>query len=346
MAFVKETWYVAGWSEEISREMLSRKLCNEQILFYRKRDGSPVAIADLCPHRFIPLSRGKLLGDNVECAYHGLAFDCSGKCIDNPHGAGVIPQAAQVRSYPLTEQYGLVWIWMGDPANADPARVPELPWLTDTKRYSQSHGTILLNANHLLVLDNLTDLSHAGFIHENTLESREIAKASLEVSEANGRIWVKQFVPSMSIPPIFANTQGLTGQMDHWLEMRCDPPGVMVTFFGVTQPGRPREEGLGTYNPNLITPETETTTHYFWATARDFAIHDKDLTAKINAGARYAFEEEDRPVIEEQQRILGTRDLMDLKPVLLPNDRGSGQARRIIKRMLDAEAACPGLVAA
>ena len=337
MEFVRNSWYAAGWSEDISRTFLSRMLLNEQILFYRKEDGTPCAIADLCPHRFIPLSMGKLVGDNVECIYHGLSFNCAGECVDNPHGKGVIPKAAKVRTYPLTERYGLVWIWMGDPERADPSLVPDYHWLTDPVNYRQAHGTIKLKANYLLVMDNLTDLSHAGFVHEQTLEPRELARASYDVTEENGQIWTKQFVPSMPIPPLFAVVKGFTGEMDHWLEMRCDPPGCMITFYGVTHPGRPRAEGWGTFNPNIITPETDSTTHYFWATARDFDLNDEEMTRQFEAGAAYAFEHEDRPVIEAQQKVLAGRELMDLKPVLLQNDQGSGRARRIIERRIKDE---------
>lgn len=339
MEYIRNTWYAAGWSEEISREMLSRKYLNEQVLLYRKEDGTPVAIADLCPHRFIPLSMGKLVGDDVECLYHGLAFNCAGECVNNPHGNGLIPKAARVRAYPTTEQYGLVWIWMGDAEKADPSLVPDFHWLSDTKNYRQVHGTISLKANYLLVMDNLTDLSHAGFVHERTLEPRELAKASYEVIEEGGRVWTKQFVPSMPIPPLFTVVKGFTGEMDHWLEMRCDPPGCMITYYGVTMPGMPREEGWGTFNPNIITPETDSTTHYFWATARDFDLDDEEMTKNFEIGAGYAFENEDRPVIEAQQKVLQGRELMDLKPVLLQNDQGSGRARRIINRRIKEERA-------
>ncbi|MDF0546644.1 aromatic ring-hydroxylating dioxygenase subunit alpha [Sphingobium sp. H39-3-25] len=339
MEFVRNTWYAAGWSEEISRTMLPRTFLNEPVLLYRKEDGTPVAIADLCPHRFVPLSLGKLVGDTVECLYHGLAFDCTGKCVDNPHGNGLIPKAARVRSYPLTEQYGLVWIWMGDPVLADPALVPDFVWLNTPEKYRAVHGTINLKANYLLVMDNLTDLSHAGFVHVTTLEPRELAKASYEVIEEEGRVWTKQFVPSMPVPPLMNIVKGFTGVLDHWLEMRCDPPGCMITYYGFTTPGRPREEGWGTYNPNIITPETDNTTHYFWGSARDFDLDDEEITQKFEVGAAYAFEHEDRPIIEAQQKILQGRELMDLKPVLLQNDQGSGRARRIITRKIKEERA-------
>lgn len=337
MSFIRNTWYAAGWSEDVTRALMARTFLNEPVLLYRKEDGTPCAIGDLCPHRFVPLSMGKLVGDNVECQYHGLMFDCNGACVANPHGVGFIPKAARVKAYPLTEQYGLVWIWMGEPELADPALVPDYHWLTDTARYREVHGTLRVEANYLLMMDNLTDLSHAGFVHETTLEPRELAKASYDVSEINGEIWTKQFVPSMPVPALMTAVKGFTGVLDHWLEMRCVPPGCMITFYGFTSPGKSRAEGWGTYNPNIITPETDTSTHYFWAVARDFDLDDEEMSKKFEAGAAYAFDNEDRPIIEAQQRALGSRELMSMKPVLLQNDHGSGRARRVIELRIAEE---------
>ncbi|MFX6857786.1 hypothetical protein ABTH71_20815, partial [Acinetobacter baumannii] len=76
-----------------------------------------------------------------------------------------------------------------------------------------------------------------------------------------------------------------------------------ITFYGVTEPGKTREEGWGTYNPKIIPPETEATTHYVWAIARDFDLDDDAMSEAFAEGAGYAFEHEDRPVIEAQQRV-------------------------------------------
>lgn len=340
--FVRNTWYAAAWSDEIGRKLFSRRLLNVPVVLYRKEDGAVCALNDRCPHRFAPLSVGKLVGDDVECLYHGLRFDCRGICTDNPNAGGVIPRAARVQSYPVVERWGLVWIWMGDPDRADSSSIPEFPWLVDKDRYTETHGTLKIKSNYLLVLDNLTDLSHASFVHVNTFEPREMARTPFKVSEQNGQIWTRVFIPSMEVPQFFTLVKGLTGRMDHWLEMRCDPPGCMVTFYGVTPPGKTREEGYGTYDPNIITPETDCTTHYFWASSRDFDLADEAMTRASHEGAVYAFENEDIPILEAQQAGLGAVDLMDLKPVLLLNDAASGRARRVIERRLREEAEAAG----
>src|SRR5215469_3217534 len=113
-AFMRNAWYVAAWDREVTRDLLSVQVLGERIVLYRTECGTPVALEDACPHRKLPLSMGRIHGDHVECGYHGLTFDCEGACVRAP-GSPRIPQGAKVRSYPLAERYGLLWIWMGEP---------------------------------------------------------------------------------------------------------------------------------------------------------------------------------------------------------------------------------------
>ncbi|MBB1163233.1 Rieske 2Fe-2S domain-containing protein, partial [Aquariibacter albus] len=126
MSYLKNAWVVAALSSEVGPEALfHRTLLDTPVLIYRKADGTPVALHDRCPHRFAPLHLGRRIGDEVACLYHALRFDCSGQCTHNPHGNGQIPAAAQVRSFPLLERHGFLWIWMGEPAAARPEALPD-----------------------------------------------------------------------------------------------------------------------------------------------------------------------------------------------------------------------------
>jgi len=116
MIFLKNAWYVAALSPEVGREPKAVRLLGEAVVLYRTQDGAAVALEDACPHRKLPLSMGRIKGDAIECGYHGLTFDCSGACIDAATQAR-IPPFAKVRSYPVQDKYGLLWIWMGDPAH-------------------------------------------------------------------------------------------------------------------------------------------------------------------------------------------------------------------------------------
>lgn len=345
MKFLRNAWYAGAWAEEIGRTLFERRMLNESVLMYRSEDGKAVAMSNACPHRFAPMHLGKLVGDTVECPYHGLTFDAAGRCVDNPHGDGSIPRAAKLHVYPVEERHGLIWIWMGDPAKADASRIADYSCLTDTAQYTASHGYIKLNANYQLVMDNLTDLSHASFVHQTTLEPRETARHKFEVKEEDGKIFTRQWCADNPITPLFSKVLDREGLCDHWLEMRYVPPCSMMTYYGMTDCGRPREEGWSTLNPNIITPETDTTTHYFWATSRNFDLQNEGLSAAFREGARYAFEHEDRPMLESQQALIGSTDLMSLRPVLLVNDAGSVRVRRLLNQLMEQEQGDPNLPA-
>ena len=123
--FLKNAWYVAAWDHEITRDLQQIIVLGEKICTFRSEAGDLVALEDACPHRKLPLSHGRIKGDTVECGYHGLTFNCVGQCVWAP-GAGGIPSNAKVHAYPLHEKYGLVWIWMGNPALADPDEIFEI----------------------------------------------------------------------------------------------------------------------------------------------------------------------------------------------------------------------------
>lgn len=123
--FLRNYWYVCAWHEELGRDILARTLCGEQAILFRQEDGTPVALEDRCCHRYVPLSQGKLIGGVVQCGYHGLEFDHTGACVRVP-GQSKVPPGARVRSYPVVEKFCFVWIWMGNPAEADEAAIPDM----------------------------------------------------------------------------------------------------------------------------------------------------------------------------------------------------------------------------
>lgn len=335
MSFIRNTWYAAAWGEEIGRSLLPRTLLEEPLVFFRREDGTVAAMQDRCPHRIVPLSMGRLIGDDVECLYHGMRFNSQGRCVANPNGTGIIPPAARVQSYRVEERHNVVWIWMGDQNLADPGQIPDLHWMVEPDRYAETHGATKLPAGYMLVVDNLMDLRHVVFLHQG-LEPREHALAPIRDSEDDeGRVWSRITRDACNPPSFFATR--MQGKVDHWQEILCYPPGSLVIFYGVTDPGKPREEGLETFNISLVTPETTKSSHYLWASARNFDLEDAALTAGLNEASRHAFAFEDAPVLEAQQRLIGDGDLMDFNPVLISNDVAAARVRRIVKRRLEQE---------
>jgi phenylpropionate dioxygenase-like ring-hydroxylating dioxygenase large terminal subunit len=166
--FLRNCWYVAGWSQDFAEgAVICRTMLDEPIALYRKGDGGIVALEDRCCHRLAPLSRGRIEGDDLRCMYHGLKFAPSGRCVEIP-GQSVIPPKAAVRSYAAVEQDCWIWLWMGDPALADTALIPRALKHGDPNWHMQT-GRLAYEANYQLINDNLLDLSHLSYVHENTL---------------------------------------------------------------------------------------------------------------------------------------------------------------------------------
>src|SRR5215813_704975 len=158
--FLRNYWYVAASAAEIGRKPFARMILGEPVVFFRTEDGAPVAFEDRCAHRHLPLSMGKLVGDRLQC-------HCTGQCVRIP-GQELIPPSAKVKTYPVTERHRWVWIWMGDPALADPARITDFHWLDDPA-WGAKASYLHVKANWQLVVDNLLDLTHLAFVHVGRL---------------------------------------------------------------------------------------------------------------------------------------------------------------------------------
>src|ERR1700732_3472636 len=195
MAFLRNAWYVAAWGTEVTRKLFARTLLGQSILLYRTEAGEAVAISNRCPHRFAPLHVGQLIGDVVECGYHGLHYDRRGVCVFNPHGDGKIPKSAQVTSYPLKEKHGLIWLWMGDTGKVHDSSIPDFSCLTDTERFATVYGVVTMNANYELITDNLLDLSHVEFLHKGILGSEAIKRGEHKVIEDRDTLHSNRWCP-------------------------------------------------------------------------------------------------------------------------------------------------------
>lgn len=339
MAFLKNAWYVAAWSDALtSGEMLPRTILGEEVLFLRDSRGKVSAMHDRCPHRFIPLHMGRIVEDAVECCYHGLRFDCSGKCVLNPHGDGKIPAAAKVRTYPVVERHGIVWIWMGE-EEADPTKIPDYSMLDVGSGFLTTRGSILMESNYVLMGENLLDLSHVAYLHKDLLGSPQMVRTLPEVREEGGHLYVDRLMKNVDVPSVFDMIFRQDGQpVDSWQNMRWTAPSCYLLDVGVTTPGGTREEGAWFLGIHLLTPETESTTHYHFASARPpGSVVDPDLDAELARCRRIAFADQDKPIVDAQQRIVGNQDLWAMKPVLLAIDAGPVRMRRTIERLVGDE---------
>lgn len=346
MEYLRNTWYAALWSEDLKAgELFPRTILGENLVFFRREDGAPSVIGDICPHRFAPLHKGRLLpGDRVRCPYHGLEFDPTGICVKNPHGSGTIPAQARVQSHPLVERHGIIWLWPGEKA-ADPSRIPDYSYLDEGSGYLVSkRDHLLMQANYLLITDNLLDLSHASFLHEGILGNDATIGAKTSVSQEGKWLKVATFASDVPAPSLFDMLfRQDRANVDMWFTMNWQAPGCMINDAGVCPVGGAREQGAGIFGSHLLTPETETTTHYLFAAARQKlapptrADEDPEIRQKLTELRRIAFEEQDTPIIEAQQRFHRLFPERAKHPVLLEIDTGPVRYRRILSRLIEEE---------
>lgn len=339
MAFLRNCWYVAAWSKELSEAPLGRRILGEPVVMYRVASGEAVALQGRCPHRFAPLHLGKLVGSDIQCPYHGLRFDSQGACTFNPQGGGATPRALALRKYPIFEKYGALWIWMGVAERADESLLPRFDFLADSS-LSRVEGYLHSMANYELMTDNIMDLSHVDFLHAGSLGCEATARAKTTVRRDGSTIFCDRWMADDFQGPLTNWLFERQGQrVDAWVDVRWDAPALMQLTFGMTDVGGTRAAGRQTLNAHFMTPETEMTSHYFWASSRDFRTNDPALDEQMVKGISAAFSQEDKPMIEAQQAMMGTTDLWSLNPVLLSSDAAPVQARRALARLIDMEQA-------
>lgn len=340
--FLRNCWYVAALDHEVARmRTLRRLILDEPVLFYRTTEGMPVALEDRCSHRQAPLSRGIVKGDNIECPYHGMRYGPNGRCVAIP-GQETIPDGARVRSYPVIERYRWIWIWMGDPGLADPDLIEDFHWRDDPGW--QSKGELLpLKANYRLLVENLCDLTHVPFVHPTSLNETMIDcsdEAPVKTVREGRAVRVDRWEFDVPAPSYFRAMAGMSREdrVDRWLNLVYTPPSFVRLDIGAAPAGRGAADGdrssyPTTRNLNAITPETASSTHYFWANAINFSLDDASLM-EIDFRLVHGAFLEDIDIIEAQQQNMETGSWTRLN---IAGDAGGVQAIRILDEAIAAE---------
>jgi phenylpropionate dioxygenase-like ring-hydroxylating dioxygenase large terminal subunit len=338
MRCLQNIWYVAAWAHEVTDELFSRKIAGEAIVFFRTSNGSVAAVEDRCPHRFAPLSMGRIRGDNVECGYHGLQFDASGACAHNPHGK-VIPAACRVKSFQVVERHNILWVWMGDPTLANPDTIPDFGYLVDPERKTIYGGTAVA-ASYELIADNLMDASHTQYVHLDLLGTEAFANSEHKVIEEGNSVHSNYMIANSAVPAAYRDYfDADIERVDYSVNFQWQPPGLVINRVSLVPADRP-EKAVYRTGTHLMTPETETSCHYFFAHTRNFQLHDTRVDARTRRWQKLGLTEQDGPIIEACQRVMGDEsDLTKLKPILFPFDEAAVRVRRVIDRMIKVEQA-------
>lgn len=336
--FLKNAWYVAAWSDEITADLQRVVLLNENVCMYRISDGTVVALEDACPHRKMPLSKGRLKGDAVECGYHGLTFNCSGQCIVTP-GQGNIPSNAKVHAYPIEERYGLVWIWMGNPALADASEIFEIPEF-DNPDWGMNKGKALsIDCNYLYVTDNLLDPTHVAWVHQSSFGQAATKDTPLRIKKQDEGVTVWRWMMDVEPAPFYKKVVEFEGNCDrlqHY-EVRYPSHALVKAVFtpagtgGVD--GQLHEKTFIMDSYNFMTPETEDSTRYYWFQLRNIRPNDEALSKMMSEDVRHAFEE-DREVLNEVQKGMSAKKTPHID---LSIDGGQLRYRRQLEAMIAQE---------
>lgn len=339
MTFIRNLWYVAGWSNELADKPVARIVIGEPLVLWRTGDGTAIAIEDRCPHRHAPLSRGRLEGDSIRCMYHGLRFAADGSCREVP-GTDAIPPNSTARTFPVVEKWSWLWVWMGDPAGADPALIPDAFGIDDPA-WLMNAGAIDYAADYQLINDNLTDLGHLDFVHETSLR----VASGFDWRNVPPKVTTQE--DGLTLTRWFGSDHALPGMPfvgDTFNRYRYVLPGIFIMHTKIYPPGTAAACGYGETDEEpvmelveqqAVTPTLPGRARYQFATGLGAKYGIPDDADERRAVADIAFLE-DRTMIEAQQLIWDLTPPDRLK-AFIPADKAPSIFRRLIARRLEEE---------
>lgn len=339
--FPKNTWYVAATSAEVQDKPLGRTVCNKKIVLFRGDNQKVAAVEDFCPHRGAPLSLGYLCEGKLVCGYHGLTMGCDGKTHSMPgQRVGGFPA---IKNFAVEERYGFIWFWPGDMEKADPSKIPVQEWY-DNPEWAFGGGLYHIKCDYRLMIDNLMDLTHETYVHATSIGQKEIDETPCKTQVDGDMVTTSRFMNDIEPPPfwkvaLLSHNLPDSGKVDRWQICRFTPPSNVMIEVGVALSGHggyeaPNDKKVYSIVTDFITPETDTSIHYFWGMARKFNPADADLTTTIREGQGRIFAEDSEILERQQQNLLENPDRVLL---MLNIDAGGVQSRKIINRIIDAE---------
>lgn len=306
MNYMHDAWYVASMDRDLKDRPVAIKILDEKIVLFRQTNGTAVALEDACVHRKLPLSMGRVHGDDIACGYHGLVYNAAGDCVHMPC-AERIPKKARVRSYPVTSRYGLIWIWMGKPELADPSKLFDVPHWGDPSWGMTCGDAMTVNCNYLYMTDNLLDPSHVAWVHPSSFGNAACESTPVDVAATPGGVIASRWMRATDVAPIyvpFMPFEGLCDRLQHY-EVRYPSHALIKAVFVPAGAGAPDAELhpsafiMDSYN--FLTPVDATHTRYYWFQMRNLAPTDQALSDLLADGVRGAFEE-DRAILNAVQQ--------------------------------------------
>ncbi len=272
----------------------------------------------------------------MRCGYHGLKFGPSGQCIEVP-GLAQVPAAARVKTYPVTVKNKWVFVWMGDAAKADALLLPD-NFSNDHPDWRNKPGYLHYDTGYQLICDNLLDFSHLSYVHEKTLGgSPMIAQARAEIEDIPRGIRVTRRVPNVPAPPFYQRFRQFDTLLNRWFIYDFVLPGTLLMHSG----GAPVDDAPGEmrnavqlHSCQTLTPETATTTHYFFQQSHRAGAGDEKIVQSIYDSLVAAFNE-DRAMISAQAESILRSPGARMLPLAM--DAALLRFRRLVSAELEKE---------
>ncbi|MEM1144335.1 MAG: aromatic ring-hydroxylating dioxygenase subunit alpha [Pseudomonadota bacterium] len=332
MPLLYNHWYVAGLVEEFGRELKERTLLERSLVFYRTEAGELTALQNRCLHRSFPLSKSRLEGDNIVCGYHGIRYNAAGEVVRVPCQTRC--PSKKLHKYPLREMGPFVFIWMGEPEAADDSKLPDLPFLSDPN-YRTFHGAVELKGNYLFMHENLNDLTHFAYLHQDTFKfGDEFFELPTTVEKTDEGVFCNRIDTDWEgatavLPP--SVREGLVGKK----VVRQDggvsvSPGVFKGYVPITvgDEGEDHHHVLMSYVMHYLTPETMNTSHYWFSVSNNYAQDDDQYYEYYKARVSTGFDE-DLWAVENMQKLIDN-DNIEFDEMNIAGDKAGMLFRHVL----------------
>jgi phenylpropionate dioxygenase-like ring-hydroxylating dioxygenase large terminal subunit len=350
MNYVRNAWYVACWSQDLAeRTPQGVSILDEPIVIWRS-GGRLAALEDRCVHRLAPLSLGRCEGEHLRCQYHGLKYDPQGRVVEIP-GQVTIPAQARVRAYPVIDRHSWIWVWMGNPAQADVSLIPPATGFDDPQ-WILGRGQLDYAAEAQLINDNLLDFSHLPYVHAASFGAPTTFAETLPQLTALPRgIRYERWTEGTTSRP----RDGTTPRpLDLYMTYDFLIPGVLLMWSGSFAPGTARGCGKGrpdfaqaqtgvTFTSQAVTPTGPRQSRYFFSWGPHREHGDEALRDGLMQLAAVAFDE-DKVMIEAQQKIIDRTPVPKVMPTA--HDRSVTMFSQLVARLAKEEKSSDDTVAA
>ncbi|MDT4844392.1 Toluene-4-sulfonate monooxygenase system iron-sulfur subunit TsaM1 [compost metagenome] len=356
--YLNNSWYVAATLNELAAgNVVARTILDQKTALFRTESGCYAAVRDACIHRQAPLSLGHVVGETIQCRYHGARFGSDGRCTHVP-GQDAISPKAQVRSYPVLERHGYIWIWMGDPElSADESTIPKNLSLIDGQPGMRSCSGMFesMRANYRLLNDNLFDITHAEFVHPESFGGEEVrfyrnARPGSEPIDRGLTYEVKERsihfrthadslgdegAPLWRIMMAQArNIESWTGPLDFTMEVSWQAPCYTSFHIYLRPAGQPDAQPVEFHDFHAATPATAHSSHYFYTVGINYG--DEDTLSHLAEETRNVFKQ-DIVLLEAQQATVGDLDVLAVPHASFNGDRLQLEGRRILDSLINKE---------